>query len=296
MSPETTWSQLAGGLAEVFADMPGGAMLRLVEKALPDGGYFAQFQPDDTRLHAEISGNAELRPDRQLPAGKARQMQALGWRPPGNARPNSWYVAVDLPASREDYRRLADALVRVLHEVLGLATPADLGYVWRLPGAAAADDLPRLGLDRGVVQHDVERPLASLSPGDAGQPSGRPALRWTTVRRDAAGRPVAAVGAELVAHERAAIVGYLRGAPIAIAAFGCGEDPWDPARPAVVPLSVHTDGEWVWSESEAYFAERYGIPPDPRLVAHIRHRGYRWPEVDDETLMRAAGLVADPPS
>jgi hypothetical protein len=76
-----------------------------------------------------------------------------------------------------------------------------------------------------------------------------------------------------------------------IAVFGFDEDPWDPDRPAVVPVSIHTDGEWVWSESEAYFAERYGIPPDPEFLAHIKERDYRWPDLDEATLERAARTV-----
>jgi hypothetical protein len=51
----------------------------------------------------------------------------------------------------------------------------------------------------------------------------------------------------------------------------------------VIPLHIHTDGEWVWPESLAYFADRYGFAPDPELLEHIRRRGYRWPDLPKET-------------
>lgn len=96
--------------------------------------------------------------------------------------------------------------------------------------------------------------------------------------------------AALPEMERPKVVAFLRDAPLALAAYGTGEDPYDGDLP-VVPLHIHTDGVWVWAESLAYFAERYGTPPEPELLAHIRARGYRWPEVDDQTLQHAGRLA-----
>ncbi|MFC7528577.1 hypothetical protein [Actinoplanes sp. GCM10030250] len=96
--------------------------------------------------------------------------------------------------------------------------------------------------------------------------------------------------AALPVAERPKIVAFLRDAPLALAAYGTGEDPYDGDLP-VVPLHIHTDGVWVWSESLAYFAETYGLPPEPELLAHIRARGYRWSEVDEQTLQHAGRLV-----
>jgi hypothetical protein len=90
--------------------------------------------------------------------------------------------------------------------------------------------------------------------------------------------------------ERALVEAYLAGAPVVIAAWGSGTDP-RAGDGAVVPLHIHTDGLWVWSESRAYHAGRYGTPPEPEFLAHIRSRRYRWPEVTDEVIDRAARLV-----
>ncbi|GAA3980071.1 hypothetical protein GCM10023085_72940 [Actinomadura viridis] len=99
-----------------------------------------------------------------------------------------------------------------------------------------------------------------------------------------------AASAVLSAAERWRVVAFLRDAPLVLAAYGTGEDPYAGDLP-VVPLHIHTDGAWVWSESLAYFAEKYGLPPEPDLPAHIRARGYRWSEVDDRTLRQAESLV-----
>ena len=151
-------------------------------------------------------------------------------------------------------------------------------------------ELGELGEDLVRVDHaEAGRIAARLTSAPADDGAGA-TLRWTGIVRDRAGRPDAGQP-PLDGDERAAVAGYLRGAPIVIAVFGFDEDPLDPGRAPVVPLSIRTDGTWVWSESDGYFAQRYGIPPEPEFFADIRRRGYRWPEVDDETLMRAARLV-----
>jgi hypothetical protein len=87
------------------------------------------------------------------------------------------------------------------------------------------------------------------------------------------------------------VVAYLREAPIVVAGFGFDPDPYDPEGAEVVPLHLHTDGAWVWSASLGYFAERYGMPPEPDLLAHIEQRGYRWPELDRAALERVSRLI-----
>jgi hypothetical protein len=131
----------------------------------------------------------------------------------------------------------------------------------------------------------------------AGEPSFPPTVPQAPrlaeaigARLDAGGQPVAPP-TRLPAGERRAVAEYLRSAPVVVAAFGVATDPFDPERPEVVPLDVHTDGEWVWSESLAYYALRYGYPPQRELLEHIRHRGYRVPDVGEEALDRAARLV-----
>lgn len=118
-------------------------------------------------------------------------------------------------------------------------------------------------------------------------------LRLSRVERDGDGRPVTPGRAPLERDERHAVARYLSESPMVTAVLGMDHDPLDPGRPEIVPLHIHTDGVWVWSESESYFAGRYGIAPDPELLAHIRRRQYRCPAaVDAETMRRAARLRA----
>jgi hypothetical protein len=189
------------------------------------------------------------------------------------------------------------------------------GETARRPGAVlrrradGADEIYRhdggWGPTEAIRDHDPENPddvLVEVS----GEFAGRIIEGWQSAlteaeRQFAVGPPLrlaeAATPAEppppaaaLPAAERPRIVAFLRGAPLALAAFGTGEDPYDDDLP-VVPLHIHTDGVWVWSESLAYFAERYGLPPEAELLAHIRARGYRWSDVDDQTLQHAGRLA-----
>ena len=104
-----------------------------------------------------------------------------------------------------------------------------------------------------------------------------------------ASEPAGDAGERLSGPERVLVAEFLAGAPMVIAAWGSGTDPRD--GDAVVPLHIHTDGLWVWSESLAYHARRYGTPPEPEFLAHIRSRRYRWPDVTDEVIDRAADLL-----
>ena len=42
-----------------------------------------------------------------------------------------------------------------------------------------------------------------------------------------------------------------------------------PERGAVVPLTVRTDGSWVWSEATSYYLREHGVPPAGELVDHL---------------------------
>ncbi len=70
------------------------------------------------------------------------------------------------------------------------------------------------------------------------------------------------------------------------------DDAIDPARAKAVPARLLTDGLWIWEEAWAYYLERYGIPPEAELVAHIRGRRYQLPLVDG-ALHRALAALPD---
>ncbi|MBO4208612.1 TY-Chap domain-containing protein [Micromonospora echinofusca] len=150
-------------------------------------------------------------------------------------------------------------------------------------------DEPAAG--RLVAQwRDRAAATADGTAGDGTADGGVRVASTAEVRRDPGGRPVLPEH-RLPPGERAAVAGYLRDAPIVLAGFGYDPDPYDPEQAEVVPLHLHTDGVWVWSESLAYFAERYGLPPEPDFLAHLRRQGHRCPEVDEAALRRAEAAL-----
>ena len=47
-------------------------------------------------------------------------------------------------------------------------------------------------------------------------------------------------------------------------------DAVDPNRGRVVPLSYHTDGQWIWRLASAYYLAEYQLAPEPALLEHLR--------------------------
>ncbi|QKV77122.1 TNT domain-containing protein [Amycolatopsis sp. Hca4] len=52
-----------------------------------------------------------------------------------------------------------------------------------------------------------------------------------------------------------------------------------------VPNAFHTDGTWIWPAAVPHYLRKYGVPPEPELVEHIRAAGFRPPFVGE--LVRA---------
>jgi hypothetical protein len=151
---------------------------------------------------------------------------------------------------------------------------------------------PLTPLEAHQVTHWWRR-LAAQAAEDEKLPPGTPRMRLAAAvdqERDASGTAVLPA-TRLHDRERAAVAAYLREAPLVAVAWGYDADPFDPDRTEVVPLNMHTDGEWVWSESLAYFADRYGVPPEPDFLRHMAQRRYRLSEVDQEQLDRAVALI-----
>jgi hypothetical protein len=90
------------------------------------------------------------------------------------------------------------------------------------------------------------------------------------------------------------LVGYLQqGEPLLMTTARLG-DVVNPARGKVVPMSFRTDGNWVWSDATTYYAETYGLLPDPALVAHVRAQKYVPPMVDAVAAHRAMAALQAP--
>jgi hypothetical protein len=99
----------------------------------------------------------------------------------------------------------------------------------------------------------------------------------------------------LPAEENARVLAYLEKAPIVLSARGHDTDEMDPSRGAQVPLTFHTDGEWIWPGAVAYYLRTYEIPPETGLLAHIGTRGFELPEVDDHTRDVAVSIITGAP-
>jgi hypothetical protein len=96
-------------------------------------------------------------------------------------------------------------------------------------------------------------------------------------------------------EETARVLAYLEEAPIVLAARGYDTDEKDPSRGANVPMTFHTDGEWIWPGAVAYYLRTHEIPPEPDLVAHIRARAFELPVVDEHTRDVAVSVITGAP-
>ncbi|MEU3274218.1 ferredoxin [Saccharomonospora sp. NPDC006951] len=96
--------------------------------------------------------------------------------------------------------------------------------------------------------------------------------------------------------ERERVLAYLDAAPVVLAARGYDTDPFEPRRPASVPLTFRTDGAWVWPGAVAYHLREHEIAPDPELLTHIRARDFVVPEVGEPARELAIAAITGSPS
>lgn len=82
------------------------------------------------------------------------------------------------------------------------------------------------------------------------------------------------------AAEGALLAGYLSSGTAILATTARVRDVYAPERGEVVPVSVRSDGVWVWSDAHAYYAERHGIAPESEFYEYIKAQGYRCRRID----------------
>jgi hypothetical protein len=98
--------------------------------------------------------------------------------------------------------------------------------------------------------------------------------------------------------ERDRVLQYLHSGTLVLHTTARARDVLDPDAGQVVPTSFRTDGEWIWTDTVAYYLEQHGLAPDEDLAAHIEARwqaGDADAETDDETAMAAANFLLHPP-
>ncbi len=98
--------------------------------------------------------------------------------------------------------------------------------------------------------------------------------------------------------ERDRMLRYLTSGTTVLHTTARSRDVLDPKAGQVVPASFRTDGEWIWTDTVAYYLEQHGIAPDEELAAHI---DVRWQagdvdaETDSDTAVEAANFLLYPP-
>ncbi|MDT8910468.1 glycohydrolase toxin TNT-related protein [Amycolatopsis sp. PS_44_ISF1] len=81
------------------------------------------------------------------------------------------------------------------------------------------------------------------------------------------------------------VLDYLFRAPVALVRPVPQPDVFAPGAPPDVPQAFHTDGAWIWPAAVPHYLRKYGVPPEPELIEHIRAAGFRPPFVRE--LVRA---------
>jgi hypothetical protein len=76
------------------------------------------------------------------------------------------------------------------------------------------------------------------------------------------------------------VLQYLEREPAVLTGRELGPDIFAPDEPPEVPESYQTDGTWIWHASVPYYLRKYGTPPEPELVAHIRAQQFHPPYVE----------------
>jgi hypothetical protein len=104
------------------------------------------------------------------------------------------------------------------------------------------------------------------------------------------GRPITE-RPEIGPAERDRVIDYLERAPIVLAARSYDTDRLDPNGPSSVPMTFHTDGNWVWPGAVGYYLRAHGVAPEPELLEHIRRLDFQLPEVSEPQRELAVSLI-----
>ncbi|MFD9704081.1 hypothetical protein [Lentzea sp. NPDC059081] len=87
------------------------------------------------------------------------------------------------------------------------------------------------------------------------------------------------------------LLAYLESAPVVLAARSYDLDEFSQSGEQDVPLNFRTDGTWIWAGAVPHYLRKYGLPPEPELVAHAVARGFQVAEVPEQTQDRAVALI-----
>ena len=215
--------------------------------------------------------------DRAAVAVVAAECEPIGlWRAWRSPRPPTAY-----PPPRRLYlvqTRIGEVWLAVrLQEALGrVGDDVVLVEVFDVPSALS--DFSRRALDHAALLW-------------ADRPAGQLRLADTFDMIDSDGDPAFAGDRVCLSPEEGAKVAvYLQSGAAVWTSPVPARDPLHPGGPAEVPMSLLSDGSWIWSEAVGYYLTRYGIAPVPDLLSAVRAAGYVPPVVD--AVMRHRGRAA----
>lgn len=166
------------------------------------------------------------------------------------------------------------------------AIPAWLRQKAGLGDAPAAADAVR---DADTVDDAAPPPAPAPAPTTPPAPGLRRAKVFDGLDQ-ATGAPVVN-RPRLHDDEHRRVLDYLQAGPVFLFASSFDKDVYFPDNPPAVPLKFATDGTWIWSGAVIYYLEKYGLPPQDELLAHIRERNYVLPEISDETKTVARDII-----
>ncbi|MEV6562600.1 hypothetical protein AB0M22_43245 [Nocardia sp. NPDC051756] len=144
----TGWDQFAEGLARHLAELPAGAVVKIVESdESAEVARYAQFLQSEDTLFAEIVGDEWLDSDRGAGEAGARLLIDAGWQQPDETHSGNWWRDTPWPIDSATYRRIASMVVTGLRDAFRIADPAAFHYeAWNGNAGNRKLDLPLLGL------------------------------------------------------------------------------------------------------------------------------------------------------
>ncbi len=116
------WAQLSSALPSVLLDLNYDEFLIL----RTTGGRFAHFSRSGT-LNCEVASNLSLSPEFELSAEDERRLIERGWQEPDDIR--DWGYEIDVPISADELATVVADVKHALHDVMGVASPAELRIV-----------------------------------------------------------------------------------------------------------------------------------------------------------------------
>ncbi|WP_405164543.1 hypothetical protein OG203_05350 [Nocardia sp. NBC_01499] len=143
----TEWAQFAEALAEQLAQLPIGAIMKIIAVG-PTGRFrFVQFAIGDDALVAELTGDAYLDSiGRPTPEGRLRIIDA-GWQLPDADHVDNWWIELPWPISSAVRHQLAAMVITGLRDGFDIPDPASLVYdAWNSNDGNKSLILPSLSL------------------------------------------------------------------------------------------------------------------------------------------------------